>query len=246
MKSTFRFVPLMVAVLAVSAALLMAADASSRSSPVAPSLTVHEWGTFTSVAGEDGSANLEWRYPGLRRATFRGLRTRLRISEISKSRLQWHRAHGDASDVLLQFARVGCACEGRIPPSAHHRVVSPGGVSNSPSAKPMAGRCDAPVGIQLRTAIDMSMRSLTGGTRVAKRHQSSAGHGYPLCPSRAAPNRYYAARETDSAPISVGDQHEKFLFYRGVGRFQVPLSAPRLRRRENRCREPRPRNLLPA
>jgi len=27
------------------------------------------------------------------------------------------------------------------------------------------------------------------------------------------------------APITVGDQHEKFLFYRGVGRFPVPLSV---------------------
>ena len=39
------------------------------------------------------------------------------------------------------------------------------------------------------------------------------------------PNRYYAARATDAAPITIGGQSEKFLFYRGVGRFSVPLSA---------------------
>jgi len=38
-------------------------------------------------------------------------------------------------------------------------------------------------------------------------------------------SRYYAARATDSAPLAAGDQHEKFLFYRGVGRFPVPLTA---------------------
>jgi len=41
--------------------------------------------------------------------------------------------------------------------------------------------------------------------------------------------QYYAARETASAPIVVrttsGDQQEKFIFYRGVSRFAVPLSA---------------------
>ncbi len=47
----------------------------------------------------------------------------------------------------------------------------------------------------------------------------------PALPTETAPSRYYAARGTDSAPITVGDQHEKFLFYRGVGNFQVPLSA---------------------
>jgi hypothetical protein len=47
----------------------------------------------------------------------------------------------------------------------------------------------------------------------------------PALPTETEPSRYYAARGTDSAPIAVGDQHEKFLFYRGVGNFQVPLSA---------------------
>jgi hypothetical protein len=47
----------------------------------------------------------------------------------------------------------------------------------------------------------------------------------PALPVESGPNRYYAARATDAAPIAVGDQHEKFLFYRGVGRFPVPLSA---------------------
>jgi hypothetical protein len=47
----------------------------------------------------------------------------------------------------------------------------------------------------------------------------------PALLAETAPSRYYAARGTDSAPITVGDQHEKFLFYRGVGNFQVQLNA---------------------
>src|SRR2546430_4850434 len=44
-------------------------------------------------------------------------------------------------------------------------------------------------------------------------------------------NRYYAARETDAAPVQVCGtngktvQQEKFLFYRGVGTFDLPLSV---------------------
>ncbi|HEX5270220.1 MAG TPA: hypothetical protein VFW33_07035 [Gemmataceae bacterium] len=46
-------------------------------------------------------------------------------------------------------------------------------------------------------------------------------------------SRYYAARETDAAPLRVKfrtedvleTEHEKFLFYRGVGTFDMPLSV---------------------
>jgi hypothetical protein len=41
----------------------------------------------------------------------------------------------------------------------------------------------------------------------------------------AAPSHYYPARETDSAMLRCRTQHEKFLFYRGVGTFATPLRA---------------------
>jgi hypothetical protein len=52
-------------------------------------------------------------------------------------------------------------------------------------------------------------------------------------PAEARDSRYFAARETDAAPLRVSGQetgrpiveHEKFLFYRGVGTFDMPLSA---------------------
>ena len=41
-----------------------------------------------------------------------------------------------------------------------------------------------------------------------------------------SPSHYYAARETDAAPIRfAGNSYEKFLFYRGVGDFPVPINA---------------------
>jgi hypothetical protein len=48
-------------------------------------------------------------------------------------------------------------------------------------------------------------------------------------PSEARSNRYYAARETGSSAVrvqtSAGEQHEKFLFYRGVSAVPLPISA---------------------
>jgi hypothetical protein len=42
-------------------------------------------------------------------------------------------------------------------------------------------------------------------------------------PSSQGSSRYYAARKTDSAPLRIGEQREKFIFYRGIADFPVPL-----------------------
>jgi len=42
-------------------------------------------------------------------------------------------------------------------------------------------------------------------------------------PTASGASHYFYARNTDSAPLRVGDQQEKLLFYRGIGGFQVPL-----------------------
>jgi hypothetical protein len=48
-------------------------------------------------------------------------------------------------------------------------------------------------------------------------------------PRQRQDSHYYAARMTSATPLRVktpaGEQHEKFLFYRGVSTFSVPLSA---------------------
>jgi hypothetical protein len=50
--------------------------------------------------------------------------------------------------------------------------------------------------------------------------------GFPVDQSRS---HYYPARETDAAPVRIGDEknneYEKFLFYRGIGNFELPLRA---------------------
>src|SRR5437879_7119377 len=71
--------------------------------------------------------------------------------------------------------------------------------------------------------IDTSLRSLTGV--IEWKSIKVQPDVSPPLPIESGMSRYYAARATDATPITVGDQHEKFLFYRGVGRFPVPLSV---------------------
>jgi hypothetical protein len=56
--------------------------------------------------------------------------------------------------------------------------------------------------------------------------QPGAREKFPVDRSRS---HYYPARETDAAPLSIGDEQkveqEKFLFYRGIGNFDLPLSV---------------------
>ena len=44
-------------------------------------------------------------------------------------------------------------------------------------------------------------------------------------PRDAVKSHYYAARDVDAAPVVVGSQREKFLFYRGVADFQPSIAA---------------------
>jgi hypothetical protein len=173
-------------VLASTTAILGAAEIQ----PVQPSdLTVHEWGTFTSVAGEDGSA-VVWDALGGKDdlpnfVSSSGFRCAKRI--ISDTvRME--------TPVMYFYSPRELA--------AHVKVAFPDGLITEwyPQAQHLAGAIVWP---------SVKVEPYTS----------------PALPIEAAPSRYYAARGTDSAPITVGDQHEKFLFYRGVGHFQVPLSA---------------------
>ncbi len=44
-------------------------------------------------------------------------------------------------------------------------------------------------------------------------------------PQDAVKSHYYAARDVDAAPLQVGGQFEKFLFYRGLADFQPTITA---------------------
>ena len=47
----------------------------------------------------------------------------------------------------------------------------------------------------------------------------------PLYPDGGGKSHYYAARATDATPLKVGVETEKFIFYRGVASFDVPIQT---------------------
>ena len=196
----------------ITALSLMAAEIHSSQ----PSgLTVHEWGTFTSVAGEDGSA-VDWDTLGCKDDLprfvndfgYRGFKWRLQGSVRMETPVMYFYSPRELeAHVKVGFPR-GLITEWY--PSAKYEIYRNNGVSLSR----LPGNLDG---------IDTSMGSLTGFIEWnAIKVQPGAD---PSLPVESEPSRYYAARATDASPITVGDQHEKFLFYRGVGRPPVALSA---------------------
>lgn len=209
MKTAVRFMPLVVPALTIAAAVLVAADIHS----VQPSgLTVHEWGTFTSVAGADGAA-VDWDALGCNSDLprfvhdygYRGFKWRLQGTvRMETPVMYFYSAHALEAHVKVAFPQ-GLITEWY--PQAEYEVYQKN-----------IGKLQDNL-----NGIDTSLRSLTGA--IEWRNIKVQPGAAPPLPVEKEASRYYAARETDSASITAGGQHEKFLFYRGVGRFPIPLSA---------------------
>jgi len=183
--------------------------AAKEARPVYSGLTAHEWGTFTSIAGRNGSA-VEWlpltgstdlpgfvehfRYDGFKL----GLRGTVRMETPV---LYFYDSREETVSVKVSFAK-GLITEW-YPHAAH--------------VEPAANIFDGTL-LQPHPDGSIAWDSVTISPNVREKfpHENSGNH-------------YYAARMTSSTPLrvqsSAGEQQEKFLFYRGVSTFSVPLSA---------------------
>lgn len=177
--------------------------------PVYSSLTAHEWGTFTSIAGSDGQA-VEWspltgstdlpafvehsRDPGFKL----GLRGTVRMETPV---LYFYSSREETISVNVAFAN-GVITEWY----PHASRVEP------------AGNLYGEILYKAGASGSIAWDSVT-----------IAPSARPEFPAGDRNNHYYAARMTSSTPLHVktaaGEQQEKFLFYRGVSTFCVPLSA---------------------
>jgi hypothetical protein len=179
-----------------------------------PDLTVHEWGTFTAIAGEDGRA-AEWLPLGLPRfppstdlpqfvehidgVNFKlGLRGTIRMETPV---LYFYSPRDVTVSARVSFSK-GLITEWY----PHADRVQPGGV-----------------------VPDISLSQLTADGSITWNHVAVSPNLTGEFPSEVQSNRYFAARETASSPLrvqtSAGEQQEKFLFYRGVSASPLPLSA---------------------
>ena len=213
MRSAVRFMTLPLAVLAAAGTFLIASEIHF----VQPAgLTVHEWGTFTSVAGEDGSA-VEWNTLGCKSDLprfvndygFRGFKFILPATvRMETPVLYFYSARELDARVKVSFPH-GLITEWY--PHADYLVYQKSGDG---SMKPLQRNLNG---------IDTSLRNLTGA--IEWNNVKVQPGKSPELPVEKEATDYYAARAVDAAPVAVGGEYEKFLFYRGVGRFPVPLSA---------------------
>ena len=161
---------------------------------------VHEWGTFTSIAGKDGVA-LEWR-------PLNG------SADLPKF------VHTTQQEGLgLRHARTKAEL------SAQVRMETPVLYFYANQEMNVSAKVDFPQG----KITEWYPQARTVGTGVNwGTLKVSPGAPFVL-PADYSANHYYAARETDSAPLQVcgssnkAAEQEKFLFYRGVGSFDLPL-----------------------
>ena len=188
-------------VLLFAAAALGSAFARADVSDPAP-LTVHEWGTFTSIADADGRA-VEWRplsgpqdlpcFVDRIRYTNKGLLAGTIRMETPV--LYFYAPQPATVDVRVRFR------QGLITEWYPRAEVDPSAIEPAAFNKP---------GLDNRIA--WKSVQLSPGSKGEFPNERGASH-------------YYAARATDATPLSVGADREKFLFYRGIGRFAPPLMA---------------------
>jgi len=180
----------------------------------APDLTVHEWGTFTAIAGKDGRA-VEWlplglpRYPGstdLPKFVEHIGDLNFKLGLRGTIRMETPVMYFYSPREVNVSARVAFS-QGLITEwYPHADRVQPGGV--------------------LR---DARLNQLQADGNITWNNVAVSPNLAGEFPREVEPNRYYAARETSSSPLrvmsSAGEQQEKFLFYRGVSATPLPLSA---------------------
>jgi hypothetical protein len=177
-------------------------------------LVAHEWGTFTSIADRSGQA------------------------------VKWHPQSGlvDIPDFIEHFATDGFkrSLRGTV------RMETPVLYFYSPTETTVSVKVRFAKGVitewyphASRTAPD-AQKVLDESTlfqhntegRITWDSVSVEPNLSPNFPHDKSDAYYYAARETSAAPLVVktssGEQQEKFLFYRGVSAFSVPVTAQSL------------------
>ena len=220
----FKRTALIIIILASPILLGVALVASTNDVPSSSSVTVHEWGTFTSVAGVDGRAE-PWlplggpndlpcfveHYQNVLYKAFGPIVANRQVP------LDYNKARGQ----LLGAIRMETPVLYFYSPKrqvVNVRVAFPQGFVTE--WYPKAAVNQTPV----RTEA-LEKYSTTGATINWRSVEILPSSSKVVFPRSASPSHYYAARNTDANPLRVKAYDEKFLFYRGVGGFPVPINA---------------------
>ena len=213
-----------VAILSMIPTLVLAFDAGTK--PPAGKLVVHEWGTFTNFSGSDG-VNLD----------FRPLTT----NDLPRFVMTPYNQPGSLARIFAKATFV-----------ARQRMETPVTYFYTDQPRTVKVRVDFPQGMltdwypvvkSSQSGAAPDSPTITGGSflnwgdvRLTPPKQFAdirviGPKQLPVpasLPPVSASNHYGRARETDSAIVETvdvdrGSHFEKFLFYRGVGNFALPL-----------------------
>jgi len=180
-------------------------------------LTVHEWGTFTSVAGPDGKA-IEWLPAG----GPTDLPCFVNLSGAGPKGLVAAAQGGRSNRATIRMETPVLYFYSPREQQVNVKVTFPRGLITEwfPNA---AMGTSAPV---QSTGIWKALESFPNTTTTIQwnnvRVVPGATQTYPIDERQS---HYYAARRTGAMPLQVGNQFEKFLFYRGIASFTPPISA---------------------
>ena len=199
-------------------AILAVATGNVAGRAPSPGVIAHEWGTFTTVAGPDGRA-IDWLplggptdlpcfvyhyqnrrdiklFVGDQPLDYESARTSLWGKVRMETPVIYFYAPKETSvDVEVQFPR-GLMTEWYPTATVNQFVVSQLTLRDP----------------RLRTSIRWPNVGIFPST----------GARFPKDVERS---HYYAARATDAATLRVGAESERFLFYRGVADFDVPIAV---------------------
>jgi hypothetical protein len=206
------------AVMAIGGAVLTSRNAAG---PPARGLTVHEWGTFTTVAGEAGRA-IDWFPLG-------GPTDLPCFVERFQNRGKLVTLPDAASGNLFDYQAIPAAALARV------RMETPVLYFYSPAELTLNVRVAFPRGLMTEWFPHATVTQADVGTATLRDPSATSTiewNDVRITPSAmphflqdAGGSHYYAARATDAAALNVNGQTERFLFYRGIANFDVPLSA---------------------
>jgi len=199
-------------------------SAPKDTSPSPRELTAHEWGTFTTVAGENGTA-IDWLPLG-------GPSDLPCFVEHFQNKATIKIAPEYTGGPVIDYEKARSSLLGRV------RMETPvlyfyGGQDTTLNVK-----VRFPHGLMTEWYPHANVNEMIIGPNTLKQNNPAATIEWSnvrLTP-RATPNfpggdgasHYYAARATEASPLAVADQRERFLFYRGVADFDASISAAAL------------------
>jgi hypothetical protein len=209
----------------------------------------HEWGTFTSVQGSDGTLLswrplqtsrlpqfvYNWQNPGYNRQSLSGLAlgkgAMITLQRMETPVIYFYSEEKQSVDVSVDFPK-GVITEwypqaSKIGPST---ILAPAPIAEADKLVHKVGaKSDFTFASFLKNHAAKESRARWTGLEILPANES--GDTARSLQQDRSGSHYFAARDTDSAFVHVDSngmtncaaEYEKFIFYRGVGSFATPL-----------------------